>query len=83
MTEDKDKKRYFKKIGEYLDCDSTIIERVTDMQRKMETIGRRGLLGELLVTQNAITLEALMEAVLQQRLDRLQQSDIFSGLSLD
>jgi len=82
MTTDKEKERYFKRIGEYLDCDSTVIERITDMQREMETSGRKGLLGELLVTENAITLEALMEAVLQQRLDRLQQSDIFSGLSL-
>jgi adenylate cyclase len=83
MAADNEKERSFKKIGEYLECDSSEIERVTDIQREMETSGRKGLLGELLVTEKLITHEALNEAVLQQRLDRLQQSDIFSGLELD
>lgn len=83
MAADNDKERCFKKIGEYFECDYSEIERVTDMQRDMETSGRKGLLGELLVTEKVITHEALNEAVLQQRLDRLQQSDIFSGLNLD
>ena len=83
MATDNEKERSFKKIGEYLECDSSEIERITGIQRKMETTGRKGLLGELLVMEKVITHEALNEAVLQQRLDRLQQSDIFSGLELD
>lgn len=71
------------KIGEYLKCDSGVIGKALKRQRQTADEGNKRPLGEILVHERVITPEELMEALLSQRLDRLQGCPIFSGLNME
>lgn len=70
-----------KKLGEYLKCDSGIINETLAIQGSTFPSNRKKLLGQLLLERGAITSESLEEAVLNQRSDRLQLSPLFSDVS--
>ncbi|MFO7559800.1 MAG: GAF domain-containing protein [Desulfobacterales bacterium] len=80
MKSDQKKNHRFKKIGAYLGCDESEIGHAIEMQQKKRMSGKKHLLGEMLLEEGAITPETLSLAVLQQRLDRLKNCDIFSKL---
>jgi adenylate cyclase len=71
-----------KKLGEYVECNSEIIVHALAEQRQLAAKGQAKRLGELLLEKNALTRKSLHEAIMKQRLDRLQASRLFSGVSL-
>jgi len=73
--------RTSKRIGEYLACDAEQIRQALKDQEKKSNADVKPLLGEILVQEGTITQDALQKAILQQRLDRLQQCAIFSNLN--
>ncbi|MDY7038252.1 MAG: cyclic nucleotide-binding domain-containing protein, partial [Thermodesulfobacteriota bacterium] len=73
----------FRRLGEYMECDSDVIRKVLALQRQLSAQGRKKLLGALLLEEGAITSEALETAISSQRLDRLLRCPIFNGISLD
>jgi len=82
MSADQKENQRFRKIGNYLGCDESEIGHAIKSQQKKRMSGKKHLLGEMLLEEGAITPEALSMAVLQQRLDRLKNCDIFSKLSI-
>lgn len=70
-----------KKIGEYLDCDPGQVRDSLKKQIESLSLHEKRLLGELLVEAGAVTIETLNSALLNQRMDRLKQCDLFSGQS--
>jgi adenylate cyclase len=70
-----------KRIGEYLSCDPKQIRQALKNQKIISDTDVKPLLGEILVQEGTITKDALQKAILQQRLDRLQQCEIFSNLN--
>ncbi|MBL7212085.1 MAG: GAF domain-containing protein [Desulfobacteraceae bacterium] len=72
-----------RRLGEYLECDSELIGHTLARQSQETRKGHRKRLGELLVEEKAVTPEVLQEALLEQRLDRLQCCALFSGISFD
>lgn len=72
-----------RRLGEYLECNPKAILDALVRQSRLAAEGQRKQLGELLVEKKAITPDALKEAILKQRLDRLQCCPVFSGMGLD
>lgn len=72
-----------KKLGEYLDCDSEVIQKALDEQLACMDSAQKKMLGEILTESGAVTPGSLNKAILHQRLDRLKRCEIFSGLSYD
>lgn len=72
-----------KKLGEYLDCDQSVIREL--LQHQLKELGglEKRLLGDLLVEAGVVTRESLNGAVLTQRLDRLRACDLFSETASD
>ncbi|MBU1171014.1 MAG: GAF domain-containing protein [Proteobacteria bacterium] len=70
-----------KKIGEYLDCDPEKLRESLKKQIDSMSLHEKKLLGELLVEAGVVNRETLDSALLDQRLDRLRQCELFSELS--
>ncbi len=72
-----------RRLGEYLECDPETISSALARQTGLTAKEERKRLGDLLLEEMAITPDALREAILNQRLDRLQCCPIFFGISLE
>ena len=70
-----------RKIGEYLGCGTEVLDWALVRQRQLASTGVSKSLGEVLLEAQAVTLDALLKALHTQRLDRLSQCPVFSGLS--
>lgn len=81
MTTKNEKRKKIKKLGEYIQCNSIIIDEILSRQKSTPSFGNKKRLGELLLEKGAITNESLEEAILSQRFDRLQLSPLFSEIS--
>ena len=81
MAAKNDKSKKLKKLGEYIECDSIIIDEMLSRQKSAPPSGKKKRLGELLLEKGAITNESLKEALLNQRLDRMQLSPLFREVS--
>ncbi|MDA2939305.1 GAF domain-containing protein, partial [Acidobacteria bacterium AH-259-A15] len=77
MSTGKDPRR----IAEYLQCDPDMVEKALSRQRELAGRGVKKRLGEILLEMEAITREDLIGALHHQRLGRLRNSPVFSGLS--
>lgn len=73
----------FRRIGEYFECAPETISSALARQSGLTAKEERKRLGDLLLEEMAITPDALREAILNQRLDRLQCCPIFFGISLE
>ena len=80
---DEIKKRLLKRIGEYISPDPGILRKVIARQEKMRVSGNKQLLGKLLVEEGVVSSVDLEKAVSKQRLDRLQFSSVFKGISIE
>ncbi|MFQ5928865.1 MAG: GAF domain-containing protein [Acidobacteriota bacterium] len=69
------------RIAEYLQCDPDIVEKALLRQQELAGRGVKKRLGEILLEMEAITREDLVGALHHQRLSRLHNSPVFSGLS--
>ncbi len=76
-------KRGLRRFGEYVPCDSKTITNALVQQLGQAKTGQRKRLGEILLETGAIAPDDLKEAIQKQRMDRLQSSAVFSGISLD
>ena len=81
MTDKNEKSKKLKKLGEYLKCDTGIINETLASQQSADPLSEKKLLGELLLVKGAITSESLEKAILSQRFDRLRLSSLFSDVS--
>lgn len=70
------------KLGQYLQCDETMLDRVLSRQKILAQDGVEKLMGDLLLEFKAITRENLEEAIYSQRLDRLKTLPFFSKLDI-
>ena len=70
-----------RKIGEYLGCGTEVLDWALAHQRQLAGAGVNKSLGEVLLESQVVTLGALLKALHTQRLDRLSQCPVFSGLS--
>lgn len=70
-----------RKIADYMQCDPEMVEQALSRQKKLAQMGVRKQLGEILLEMEAISRADLMEAIQEQRLDRLRASPVYSGLS--
>ncbi len=68
------------RIGEYLPCDSDLLERAFSRQRELASSGVRKRLGEILLETGAVTQGDLVTAIHSQRLDRFRICPVFDGL---
>ena len=80
---DEIKKRLLKRIGEYVSPDPGVLRKVIAQQEKMRVSGNAQLLGKLLVEEGVVSSSDLEKAVSKQRLDRLQFSSVFKGISIE
>ena len=71
-----------KKIGEYLACKPEAIKKALDLQPGEKTAETKRL-GTILVEMGTITSADLNDTIMQQRLDRLQACEIFSGFEIE
>jgi GAF domain-containing protein len=72
-----------RRLGEYLDCSNQAIQAVLSRQGggHDDAVGKR--LGELLLEEEAISLDALLAGIQAQRVDRLRACPLFTSLSND
>ena len=70
-----------RKIGEYLECTVDQLQQALVRQKELAESGTKRRLGELLLEMEAVGREDLIQAVQNQRLDRLRNSPVFRGLS--
>lgn len=70
-----------RRLGEYLDCSNQAIQAALSRQSSAQdgTAGKR--LGELLLEDEAISLDALLAGIQSQRVDRLRACPLFTSLS--
>ena len=80
---DEIKKRLLKRIGEYISPDPGVLRKIIAQQEKMRASGNEQLLGKLLVAEGVVSSSDLEKAVSKQRLDRLQFSSVFKGISIE
>jgi adenylate cyclase len=80
---DEIKKRLLKRIGEYVSPDPGALRKVLAQQKKLQASGNEQLLGKLLVAEGVVSSADLEKAVSKQRLDRLQFSSVFKGISIE
>jgi adenylate cyclase len=69
------------KIGEYLECGQEVLSKALSRQGRLASEGVKKPLGEVLLESQMITREVLSGAIQDQRLDRLKNCTLFSGLS--
>ena len=70
-----------RRIAEYLGCDHGVIQQALLRQKELAGGGIRKRLGEILHEMEAVSRDDLIEAIHDQRLDRLRTSPVFAGLS--
>ncbi len=83
MEENIDYINELKKLGEYLNCDESIIKQALEKQRKVSDECFNKPIGDILVANNSIPKAKLIEALQLQRIDRLKNCPVFFGLSMD
>ena len=83
MPKDEDSPRGSKRLGEYLNCEPGVMDRVLKRQQELAESGEKRRLGELLIQEKALSPEILWNGILAQRLDRLSSCPIFEGLGRD
>ena len=69
-----------KKIGAYLGCDPGLLDQALAWQQHWAAQGLRKRLGELLSELQLMSGDTLWAALRAQRLDRLRQCAVFTGL---
>jgi GAF domain-containing protein len=72
-----------RRLGEYLDCSNQAIQSVLSKQSSGRDGAATKRLGELLLEDEAITLDALLAGIQAQRVDRLRACPLFTSLSDD
>ena len=76
---EKSKRNRPKRIGEYLSPGESSIQNALQTQQQQPMAGEKRRLGDILIENQAITPDALREAIRRQRLDRLENATIFGG----
>ena len=69
-----------RKLGCYLPCDVRLLEQALAAQQQLSGQGISKRLGAILREQQSISREAFWQAIQAQRLDRLRQCRVFTGL---
>lgn len=72
-----------RRLGEYLDCNSQAIQTAISRQNSGQDGAASKRLGELLLEDEAISLDALLAGIQAQRIDRLKACPLFTSLSSD
>ena len=72
-----------RRLGEYLDCSNRAIQAVLSKQSSRRDGAATKRLGELLLEDEAISLDALLAGIQAQRVDRLRACPLFTSLSDD
>lgn len=72
-----------RRLGEYLDCSSQAIQAALSKQISGRDGAATKRLGELLLEDEAISLDALLAGIQSQRVDRLRACPLFTSLSHD
>lgn len=72
-----------RRLGEYLDCSNQAIQAVLSKQSSRRDGAATKRLGELLLEDEAISLDALLAGIQAQRVDRLRACPLFTSLSDD
>ena len=72
-----------RRLGEYLDCSHEAIHSALSKQRSAHDAHTGKRLGELLLEDDAISLDALLAGIQAQRVDRLRACPLFKSLSSD
>ncbi len=72
-----------RRLGEYLDCSNQAIQAVLSKQSSGRDGAATKRLGELLLEDEAISLDALLAGIQAQRVDRLRACPLFTSLSDD
>ena len=71
------------KIGQYLSCDSSVINQGLELQQELASKGITKFMGEILVDLEAITHDDLKTAIHHQRFNRIKISHLFNELCDD
>jgi GAF domain-containing protein len=72
-----------RRLGEYLDCSNQAIQAVLSKQSSGRDGAATKRLGELLLEDEAISLDELLAGIQAQRVDRLRACPLFTSLSDD
>jgi len=72
-----------RRLGEYLDCPTSAIQSAIARQRPGGQTATAKRLGELLLEEEAVSLDSLLAGIRAQRVDRLRACPLFSTLSHD
>jgi len=72
-----------RRLGEYLDCSNQAIQAMLSKQSSGRDGAATKRLGELLLEDEAISLDALLAGIQAQRVDRLRACPLFTSLSDD
>ena len=70
-----------RRLGEYLDCPNRALQAALSRQGNDEGDDAEKRLGELLLEDEAISLDALLAGIQAQRVDRLRACPLFTSLS--
>lgn len=70
-----------RRLGEYLDCSNQVIQAALSKQSGGQDGASGKRLGELLLEDEAISLDALLAGIQAQRVDRLRACPLFTSLS--
>jgi len=71
------------KIGQYLSCDTSVINKGLELQQELASKGINKFMGELLIELEAITQDDLKTAINHQRFNRIKISHLFNELCDD
>ena len=69
-----------RRLGEYLDCSNQVIQTALSKQSSGQDGAAGKRLGELLLEDEAISLDALLAGIQAQRVDRLRACPLFTSL---
>ncbi len=72
-----------RRLGEYLDCSNQAIQSALSRQKSGQDGVVNKRLGEILLEDEAISLDALLAGIQAQRVDRLRTCPLFTSLSND
>jgi GAF domain-containing protein len=72
-----------RRLGEYLECSNQAIQAALSKQSSAQDGAAGKRLGELLLEDEAISLDALLAGIQAQRVDRLRACPLFTSLSND
>ena len=70
-----------RRLGEYLECPNRVLQAALARQGNAEDDDAGKRLGELLLEDEAISLDSLLAAIQAQRVDRLRACPLFTSLS--